>query len=104
MLSAENEAKKAAIDEGMTMDNIAAFEKEVALNLLFAGAGSAVNALRGAGGAARAASSTGNAWAAGSRAAAGDATAGAKAFEESLSRMNGGCAWCSGRRHSTAFI
>ena len=90
VLSAENEAKKAAIDEGMTMDNIAAFEKEVALNLLFAGAGSAVNALRGAGGAARAASSTGNAWAAGSRAAAGDATAGAKAFEEALSRMNGG--------------
>jgi len=90
VLSAENEAKKAAIDEGMTMDNIAAFEKEVALNLLFAGAGSAVNALRGVGGAARAASSTGNAWAAGSRAAAGDATAGAKAFEEALSRMNGG--------------
>lgn len=90
VLSAENEAKKAAVDEGMTMDNIAAFEKEVALNLLFAGAGSAVNALRGAGGAARAASSTGNAWAAGSRAAAGDATAGAKAFEEALSRMNGG--------------
>lgn len=90
VLTAENEAKKAAVDEGMTMDNIAAFEKEVALNLLFAGAGSAVNALRGAGGAARAASSTGNAWAAGSRAAAGDATAGAKAFEEALSRMNGG--------------
>ena len=90
VLSAENEAKKAAIDEGLTMDNIAAFEKEVALNLLFAGAGSAVNALRGVGGAARAASSTGNAWAAGSRAAAGDATAGAKAFEEALSRMNGG--------------
>lgn len=90
VLSAENEAKKAAVDEGMTMDNIAAFEKEVALNLLFAGAGSAVNALRGAGGAARAASSTGNAWAEGSRAAAGDATAGAKAFEEALSRMNGG--------------
>ena len=90
VLSAEIEAKRAAIDEGMTMDNIAAFEKEVALNLLFAGAGSAVNALRGAGGAARAASSTGNAWAAGSRAAAGDATAGAKAFEEALSRMNGG--------------
>ena len=90
VLSAENEAKKAAIDEGMTMDNIAAFEKEVALNLLFAGAGSAVNALRGVGGAARAASSTGNAWAEGSRAAAGDATAGAKAFEEALSRMNGG--------------
>ena len=90
VLSAENEAKRAAIDEGMTMDNIAAFEKEVALNLLFAGAGSAVNALRGAGGAARAASSTGNAWATGSRAAAGDATAGAKAFEEALSRMNGG--------------
>ena len=90
VLTAENEAKKAAIDEGMTMDNIAAFEKEVALNLLFAGAGSAVNALRGAGGAARAASSTGNVWAEGSRAAAGDATAGAKAFEEALSRMNGG--------------
>ena len=90
VLTAEMEAQKAAIDEGMTMDNIAAFEKEVALNLLFAGAGSAVNALRGAGGAARAASSTGNAWAAGSRAAAGDATAGAKAFEEALSRMNGG--------------
>ncbi|MBQ1741885.1 MAG: hypothetical protein II045_02200, partial [Oscillospiraceae bacterium] len=65
-------------------------EKEVALNLLFAGAGSAVNALRGVGGAARAASSTGNVWAEGSRAAAGDATAGAKAFEEALSRMNGG--------------
>ena len=90
VLSAENEAKKAAIDEGMTMDNIAAFEKEVALNLLFAGAGSAVNALRGVGGAARAAGSTGNVWAEGSRAAAGDATAGAKAFEEALSRMNGG--------------
>lgn len=90
VLTAENEAKKAAVDEGLTMDNIAAFEKEVALNLLFAGAGSAVNALRGAGGAARAASSTGNAWAAGSRAAAGDATAGTKAFEEALSRMNGG--------------
>lgn len=90
VLTAENEAKKAAVDEGMTMDNIAAFEKEAALNLLFAGAGSAVNALRGAGGAARAASSTGNAWAAGSRAAAGDATAGAKAFEEALGRMNGG--------------
>ena len=90
VLSAENEAKKAAIDEGMTMDDIAAFEKEVALNLLFAGAGSALNALRGVGGAARAASSTGNVWAEGSRAAAGDATAGAKAFEEALSRMNGG--------------
>ena len=90
VLSAENEAKRAAIDEGMTMDDIAAFEKEVALNLLFAGAGSALNALRGVGGAARAASSTGNAWAEGSRAAAGDATAGAKAFEEALSRMNGG--------------
>ena len=90
VLSAENEAKRAAIDEGMTMDNIAAFEKEVALNLLFAGAGSALNALRGAGGAARAASSTGNVWVEGSRAAAGDATAGAKAFEEALSRMNGG--------------
>ena len=90
VLSAENEAKKAAIDEGMTMDDIAAFEKEVALNLLFAGAGSALNALRGAGGAARAASSTGNVWAEGGRAAAGDATAGAKAFEEALSRMNGG--------------
>ena len=90
VLTAENEAVKAAIDEGMTMDNIAAFEKEVALNLLFAGAGSAVNALRGAGGAARAAGSTGNVWAEGSRAAAGDATAGAKAFEEALSRMNGG--------------
>ena len=90
VLSAENEAKKAAIDEGMTMDDIAAFEKEVALNLLFAGAGSVLNALRGVGGAARAASSTGNVWAEGSRAAAGDATAGAKAFEEALSRMNGG--------------
>ena len=90
VLSAENEAKKAAIDEGMTMDDIAAFEKEVALNLLFAGAGSALNALRGVGGAARAASSTGNVWAEGSRAATGDATAGAKAFEEALSRMNGG--------------
>ena len=90
VLSAENEAKKAAINEGMTMDDIAAFEKEVALNLLFAGAGSALNALRGVGGAARAASSTGNVWAEGSRAAAGDATAGAKAFEEALSRMNGG--------------
>ena len=90
VLSAENEAKKAAIDEGMTMDDIAAFEKEVALNLLFAGAGSALNALRGVGGAARAASSTGNVWAEGGRAAAGDATAGAKAFEEALSRMNGG--------------
>lgn len=43
-----------------------------------------------AGSPAAGASTTGNVWAAGSRAAAGDATAGAKAFEEGLSRMNGG--------------
>ena len=43
-----------------------------------------------AGSPAAGASTTGNVWAEGSRAAAGDATAGAKAFEESLSRMNGG--------------
>jgi hypothetical protein len=43
-----------------------------------------------AGSPAAGASTTGNVWAAGSRAAAGDATAGTKAFEESLSRMNGG--------------
>lgn len=43
-----------------------------------------------AGSPAAGASTTGNVWAEGGRAAAGDATAGAKAFEESLSRMNGG--------------
>ena len=43
-----------------------------------------------AGSPAAGASTTGNVWAEGSRAAAGDATAGAKAFEEALSRMNGG--------------
>ena len=43
-----------------------------------------------AGSPAAGASTTGNVWAEGSRAAAGDATAGTKAFEESLSRMNGG--------------
>ena len=43
-----------------------------------------------AGSPAAGASTTGNVWTEGSRAAAGDATAGAKAFEEALSRMNGG--------------
>ena len=43
-----------------------------------------------AGSPAAGASTAGNIWAEGSRAAAGDATAGTKAFEESLSRMNGG--------------
>ena len=43
-----------------------------------------------AGSPAAGASTTGNVWAEGGRAAAGDATAGAKAFEEALSRMNGG--------------
>lgn len=43
-----------------------------------------------AGSPAAGASTTGNVWAEGGRAAAGDATAGAKAFEEGLSRMNGG--------------
>ena len=43
-----------------------------------------------AGSPAAGASTTGTVWAEGGRAAAGDAAAGAKAFEESLSRMNGG--------------